>query len=54
MSKLKSEIRMYIAEKLISWAFDITPWNDEGQKLRVHIANYYYDKIKEYEDNKGR
>jgi hypothetical protein len=45
MKKLKSEIRMWLAEKLLGWAFDMTPWDDEGQKLRKHITNYYWSKI---------
>lgn len=45
MKKLKSELRMWLAEKLVGWAFDITPWDEEGQKLRRHIADYYLSKI---------
>lgn len=44
---MKTEIRMWIAEKLMGWAFDITSWDEEGQKMRKHISNYYLDKIKE-------
>lgn len=36
---------MWLAEKLVGWAFDITPWDEEGQKLRTHIADYYLTKI---------
>jgi len=47
MVELKSEIRMWIAEKLLNWSFDITPYNQEGQKIRRCISLYYIDKIKE-------
>jgi len=47
MKKLKSELRMWFAEKLLSWAFSITPWNEEGQKLRRRISDYYLDKLEE-------
>lgn len=50
MKKLREEIRMWIAEKLLGWAFDATPWNKDGQKLRVHITNYYLDKLIELKD----
>jgi hypothetical protein len=49
MKKLKIELRMYLAEKLLGWSFDVTPWNEEGQKLRKHISAYYFEKIKELE-----
>ena len=47
MKELKIEIRMWIAEKLLGWSFDITPFNEEGQKLRKHICNYYLSKIQD-------
>jgi len=49
MKKLKIELRMWFAEKLLSWSFDVTPWNKEGQKLRKHITAYYLEKIQELE-----
>jgi hypothetical protein len=49
MKKLKSELRMWFAEKLLGWAFDVTPWNEEGHKLRKHIANYSMEKVIEFE-----
>ena len=48
MKKLKSELRMWFAEKLLAWAFDVTPWNEEGQKLRKCIADYSTEKIIEF------
>ena len=51
MEELKSELRMWFAEKLLGWANDITPWNNEGQKLRRHITNYYLEKIEEFTNN---
>ena len=47
MKELKSELRVWLAEKLLGWSHDVTPWNEEGQKIRRHIGNYYLDKIKE-------
>ena len=41
---------MWLAEKLLGWAFDITPWDEEGQKMRRHIAKYYLEKIAEAEN----
>ena len=49
MKKLKIELRMWFAEKLLSWSFDVTPLNEEGQKLKKHIAVYYLEKIQEFE-----
>lgn len=49
MKKLKIELRMWFAERLLGWSFDVTPWNEEGQKLRNHILDYYLDKIEELE-----
>tara|TARA_R110000823_G_C15516672_1_gene455044 strand:- start:266 stop:418 length:153 start_codon:yes stop_codon:yes gene_type:complete len=47
MKELKNELRMWFAEKLLSWSNDVTPWNEEGQKLRIFIAAYYLQKIEE-------
>ena len=49
MKELKSEIRMWLAEKLLGWAFDIAPFNSEGQKMRTHISNYYWSKIDKWD-----
>ena len=49
MKKLKSELRMWLAEKLLGWAFDVTPWDEEGQKLRKHISAYCMDKVIEHD-----
>ncbi len=34
------ELRMYLAEKLLNWAFDIAPHNQEGKALKIHIFRY--------------
>ena len=36
----KQETRMYLAEKLIHWAFIIAPHNYEGLRLKLHIGEY--------------
>lgn len=41
MKKIISEIRMSLAEKLISWSHDVAPSNEEGNKLKKHISSYY-------------
>lgn len=40
---------MWFAERLLGWAFDVTPCNEEGQKLRKYIADYNMEKIIEFE-----
>ena len=47
MKELKTELRMWFAEKLLSWSFDVTPRNEEGQKLRNYISTYCLEKIQE-------
>ena len=48
MKKLKIELRMYLAEKLLSWAFDVAPNNKEGKLLKMHIGSYAQKKVTEY------
>ena len=35
-----SELRMYLAEKLLSWAFDVAPNNKEGLFLKLYVGRY--------------
>ncbi len=49
MKELKIELRMWFAELLLSWSFNVSPWSKEGQKLRGHICAYYLEKIEELE-----
>jgi hypothetical protein len=42
MKSLRSEFRMFIAEKLLSLAFSIAPSNEEqGRNLKAAIINYF-------------
>jgi aspartate carbamoyltransferase regulatory subunit len=42
MKKLKIEIKMYIAEVLLNWAFTIAPVSEEdGRKLKTSIIEYF-------------
>ncbi len=43
--------KIWMAELLLGWAFDVSPWNEEGQKIRRHISNYYIEKLEEKNDN---
>jgi hypothetical protein len=38
MKDLKKELRLLIAEKLLSWAWSIAP---NGSPLKDHIINYF-------------
>lgn len=38
---------MWVAEKLLSWAYDMTPYSHEGHQIRRHIVNYWMSKVKE-------
>ena len=38
-------LRMYLAEKLLSWVFDIAPHNEEGKTLKIHIGRYAEKKV---------
>jgi len=35
-----SELRMYLAEKILSWAFYIAPNNKEGKFLKLYVGGY--------------
>ena len=45
MKDLINEFRMVIAEKLLSWSFDIAPMNEEGRFLQRYISKYFRDKL---------
>jgi hypothetical protein len=47
MKGLKKELRMWLAEKLVNWAYDILPYDEDGHKMKKHIVNYYLEKVKE-------
>jgi len=48
MKKLKLELRMYIAELFLNWAFDVAPNNKEGVFLKTIIGEYSKEKVREY------
>ena len=48
----KQETRMYLAEKLIHWAFIIAPHNYEGLRLKLHIGEYAERMYKKLNQNK--
>jgi hypothetical protein len=48
----KQETRMYLAEKLIHWAFIIAPHNYEGLRLKLHIGEYAERMAKKLKQNK--
>jgi hypothetical protein len=41
MKKLIIEIRMWMAEKLLSWSSRMAPNTPEGQGLKFHIWRYF-------------
>lgn len=42
MKAIIIELRLYIAEKLMAWAFDIAPEKDfRGMGIRNHIMKYF-------------
>jgi hypothetical protein len=40
MKALINELRLAIAEKLLSWAFDVAPRNKQGDDLRKFLIGY--------------
>ena len=48
----KQETRIYLAEKLIHWAFIIAPHNYEGLRLKLHIGEYAERMAKKLNQNK--
>lgn len=41
MKQLKTELRKYISELLLSWAFNIAPSDDEGKSIKTFISAYF-------------
>ena len=47
MKKLKNELKMYLAEKLLGWAMSLAPFHQtEGFILWNHIRVYFEYKVK--------
>ena len=47
-----SELRMYLAEKLLSCAFYIAPNNKEGKFLKFHVGGYAISVSKKLKNKK--
>jgi hypothetical protein len=48
MKELVIEFRQYLAEKLLSWAWDIAPKSKKGAALKNTVWAYFYGlKIKQ-------
>lgn len=47
-----SELRMYLAEKLLSLAFDIAPNNKEGKFLKLYVGGYTVSVIEKLKNKK--
>lgn len=41
MKRLKKEIKMLLAEKFLSLAASCAPDNEEGDKLKRHVYQYF-------------
>jgi hypothetical protein len=48
MKELKKEIRLFIAEKLLTWSFGIAPFGEEGEQIKIMLAYYFDAKVKEH------
>ena len=46
MKKLKLELRMYISELFLNWAFDVAPNNKDGKFLKTIIGRICQRKSK--------
>ena len=42
-----SELRMYLAETLLFWAFDVAPNNKEGKFLKFYVGDYARIRVNE-------
>lgn len=49
MKELKTELRMWFAEKLLYWSLEISPNNEEGKKIKSFISLYIHDKMKNHD-----
>ena len=47
-----SELRMYLAKKLLSWAFDVAPNNKEGKFLKLYVGGYAVSVIEKLKNKK--
>lgn len=47
-----SELRMYLAEKLLFWAFDVAPNNKEGKFLKFYVDGYAVSVIEKLKNKK--
>ncbi len=52
MKELLTEIRLYIAEKLLDWAFDISPKGEEGDMIKKSVGRYFCEKVWQQPTNK--
>ena len=53
MRKIKSELRLYIAEKLLRLAWHVAPKNKEGHQLQIKVLTYFLTKINNKKGRKG-
>lgn len=47
MKSAWKEFRLYIAEKLLGWAFSVAPFGKEGEDIKVMLAYYFDGKVNE-------
>lgn len=45
MKDLIIEIRMWMAEKLLSWAFEASPDSEEGEDIQFTVLSYFKRKL---------
>lgn len=43
MKKAWIEFRIYLAEKVLSWAFSIAPLEGDGNHIKITIGKYFYE-----------
>lgn len=41
MKQFKKQLRLYIAEKLMSWAFSVAPYDHNGDNVRNFVIDYF-------------
>lgn len=51
MKELIYEVRMYLAELLLTWATDIAPDYSDGTSIHTTVFSYFLRKSKFKEDN---
>lgn len=47
MKDLIKEIRIYISEVFLGWAFSVAPFGKEGEEIKVMLAYYFDGKVKQ-------